>query len=96
VEGIPVSSGFLTILELQAMRADQLAGEAASDRQKGRTSIAWLNERIAQHYTTAKDTETDKRKVTILHQTPRSHSWIVLQIGLRPGSNRVLALGIIS
>jgi hypothetical protein len=71
VEGIPVSNGFLTILELQAMRADQLAGEAASDRQKGRTSIAWLKERIAQHYTTAKDTETDKRKVTILPPNPK-------------------------
>jgi hypothetical protein len=52
-------------------RADQLAGEAASDRQKGRTSIAWLKERISQHYTMAKDTETDKGKETILPPNPK-------------------------
>jgi hypothetical protein len=52
-------------------RADQLAGEAASDRQKGRTSIAWLKERISQHYTMAKDTETDKGKETILPPDPK-------------------------
>jgi hypothetical protein len=43
-------------------RADQLAGEAASQRRKGRTSIAWLKERISQHYTTAKEMETQKGK----------------------------------
>jgi ribonuclease HI len=30
-------------------RADQLAGEAASERRQGRTSIAWLKERISQY-----------------------------------------------
>jgi hypothetical protein len=28
-------------------QADQLAGEAAFNKQKGRTSIAWLEERIS-------------------------------------------------
>jgi hypothetical protein len=31
-------------------RADQLAGKAASEKRKGRTSIAWLKERISQLY----------------------------------------------
>jgi hypothetical protein len=43
-------------------RADQLAEKAASEKRKGRTSIAWLKERISQHYTMAKDTEVDKGK----------------------------------
>jgi hypothetical protein len=52
-------------------RADMLAGQAASERQKGRTSIAWLKERISQHYTMATDTETDKGKETILPPSPK-------------------------
>jgi hypothetical protein len=52
-------------------RADQLAGEAASNKQKGRTSIAWLKERIPQHYAMAKDIETDKGKDSILPPPPK-------------------------
>jgi hypothetical protein len=51
-------------------RADQLAGEA-TQRKKGRTSIAWLKERISQHYTTAKDMETQKVKEAILPPAPK-------------------------
>jgi ribonuclease HI len=43
-------------------RADQLAGDAASEKQKGRTSIAWLKERISKYFTMAKDSEIDKGK----------------------------------
>jgi hypothetical protein len=51
-------------------RSDQLAGEAASERH-GRTSIAWLKERISQHFTVAKDSETDKGKETITPPAPK-------------------------
>jgi ribonuclease HI len=51
--------------------ADQLAGMAASEKQKGRTSITWLKERISQHYTMAKDTEVDKGKHSIIPPTPK-------------------------
>jgi hypothetical protein len=43
-------------------RADQLGGDAAAEKQKGRTSIAWLKERISKYYTMAKDTEIDRGK----------------------------------
>jgi hypothetical protein len=52
-------------------RADMLAGQAASERRKGRSSIAWLTERMSQHYTMATDTETDKGKETILPPSPK-------------------------
>jgi ribonuclease HI len=52
-------------------RADQLAGEAASQKKKGQTSIAWLKERISQHYTTAKEMETEKGKQAILPPAPK-------------------------
>jgi hypothetical protein len=47
-------------------RADQLAGEAAAEKKKGRTLIAWLKERISLHYSMAKDTETETGKESIL------------------------------
>jgi hypothetical protein len=47
-------------------RADRLARGAASEVQKGRTSIAWLKECISQHYSTAKDTETERGKDSII------------------------------
>jgi hypothetical protein len=50
-------------------RADQLAGEAASEKRHGRTSIAWLKERISQHFTMAKDSEIDKGKESITPST---------------------------
>jgi hypothetical protein len=46
-------------------------GEAASNKQKGRASIAWLKERIYQHYAMAKDMETDKGKDSILPPPPK-------------------------
>jgi ribonuclease HI len=52
-------------------RADQLAGEAAEHNQKGRTSIAWLKERMSEHYNTAKEMETQKGKVSILQPAPK-------------------------
>jgi hypothetical protein len=52
-------------------RADQLSGKAASEKRKGRTSIAWLKQRISQHYTMAKDTEVDKRKHSITPPAPQ-------------------------
>jgi hypothetical protein len=52
-------------------RAGQLAGEAASQKQKGQTSIAWLKERISKHYEMAKDMETDKGKESILPPPPK-------------------------
>jgi hypothetical protein len=52
-------------------RADQLARKAASEKRKGRTSIAWLKERISQHYSTAKDTEVDKGKHAIIPPAPK-------------------------
>jgi hypothetical protein len=47
-------------------RADQMAGQAVPEKHIGRTSIAWLTERISQHYTMAKDTEVDKRRHSII------------------------------
>jgi hypothetical protein len=52
-------------------RADQLAGEAAAEKKPGRTSIAWLKERISQHYSMAKDTETERGKDSILPPAPK-------------------------
>jgi hypothetical protein len=52
-------------------RADQLAWKAASEKRKGRTSIAWLKERISQHYTMGKDTEVDKGKHSIIPPAPQ-------------------------
>jgi ribonuclease HI len=52
-------------------RADQLAGEAAAEKKTGRTSIAWLKERISQHYSMAKDTETERGKDSILPLAPK-------------------------
>jgi hypothetical protein len=52
-------------------RADQLAGEAASERRQRRTSIAWLKERISQHFTIAKDSEIDKGKESITPPAPK-------------------------
>jgi hypothetical protein len=52
-------------------RADQLAGNAASETQKGRTSIAWLKERIPQNYTMAKDSEVEKGKHSIIPPAPQ-------------------------
>jgi ribonuclease HI len=63
-------------------RADQLAGEAAAEKKTGRTSIAWLKERISQHYSMAKDTETERGKDSILPQPLRSRFWMVPQIDL--------------
>jgi hypothetical protein len=52
-------------------RADQLAGEAAAEKKTGRTSIAWLKERVSQHYSMAKDTETERGKDSILPPAPK-------------------------
>jgi hypothetical protein len=52
-------------------RADQLASEVASQKQKGQTSIAWLKERISKYYELAKDMETDKGKESILPPPPK-------------------------
>jgi ribonuclease HI len=52
-------------------RADQLAWKAASEKRKGRTSIAWLQERISQHYSMAKATEVDKGKHSIIPPAPK-------------------------
>jgi ribonuclease HI len=52
-------------------RADQLAGEAAAEKTTGRTSIAWVKERISQHYSMAKDTETERGKDSILPPAPK-------------------------
>jgi hypothetical protein len=52
-------------------RADQLAGEAPAEKHTGRTSIAWLKERISQHYTTAKGTEVGKGKHSIIPPAPK-------------------------
>jgi ribonuclease HI len=51
-------------------RADQLAGDAVAEKNTGRASIAWLKERISQHYSMAKDTETDRGKDSILPPAP--------------------------
>jgi hypothetical protein len=51
--------------------ADQLAGEAATENKTGRTSITWLKERISQHHSTAKDTETERGKDSILLPAPK-------------------------
>jgi ribonuclease HI len=51
-------------------RADQLAGDAAAEKITGRASIAWLKERISQHYSMAKDTETERGKDSILPPAP--------------------------
>jgi hypothetical protein len=37
-----------------------------------RTSIAWLKERISQHYSMAKDTETERGKDSILPPAPKT------------------------
>jgi ribonuclease HI len=47
-------------------RADQLAGEAAAEKKNGRTSIAWVKERISLHYMIVKETETERGKHSIL------------------------------
>jgi hypothetical protein len=52
-------------------RADQLAGEAAAGKKNGRTSIAWLKERISVHYSMAKETEPEKGKHPILPSAPK-------------------------
>jgi hypothetical protein len=52
-------------------RADQLAGEAASEKRYGRTSIAWLKERISQHVTIGKNSEIDKGKEAITTPAPK-------------------------
>jgi ribonuclease HI len=52
-------------------RADQLAGEAPAEKETGRTSIAWLKERISQHYSMAKDTETERGKDSTLPPAPK-------------------------
>jgi hypothetical protein len=52
-------------------RADQRAGEAAAENKTGRTSIAWLKERISQHYSMAKDTEPERGKHSILPPAPK-------------------------
>jgi ribonuclease HI len=51
--------------------ADQLAGEAAAEKKTGRTSIAWLKERISQHYSMAKDISTERGKDSILPPAPK-------------------------
>jgi hypothetical protein len=51
-------------------RPDQLCGEAASNKKKGQTSIAWLKKLISQYYAMAKDMETDKGKDSILPLPP--------------------------
>jgi ribonuclease HI len=51
-------------------RANQLAGEATAGNKNGRTSIAWLKERISLHYTMAKETETERGKHSILPPAP--------------------------
>jgi ribonuclease HI len=53
-------------------RTHQLAGEAAAEKKTARTSIASLKETIAQHYSMAKDTETEQGKDSIL--PPARHS----------------------
>jgi ribonuclease HI len=50
---------------------DQLAGEAMAEKKTGRTSIAWLKERISQHYSMPKDTETERGKNSILPPAPK-------------------------
>jgi hypothetical protein len=52
-------------------RADQLAGTAAAEKKTGHTSIAWLKERISQHYSMAKDTETERGQDSILPPPPK-------------------------
>jgi hypothetical protein len=52
-------------------RADELAGEAVPEKKTGRTSIASPKERISQHYTTAKDTETERGNDSILPPAPK-------------------------
>jgi hypothetical protein len=53
------------------LSADQPAGEAAAEKKTGRTSIAWLKERISKHYSMAKDTETELGKDSILPPAPK-------------------------
>jgi hypothetical protein len=51
--------------------ADQLTGDTAAETKSGRTSIAWLKQRISQHDSMAKDTETDRGKDSILRPAPK-------------------------
>jgi hypothetical protein len=51
--------------------AGQLTGGAAAGEKTGRTSIAWLKERIPHHYSMAKDTETERGKDSILPPAPK-------------------------
>jgi hypothetical protein len=46
-------------------RSDQLAGGAALEERRGRTSIAWLKGQISKHFAMAKDTKIDKGKESI-------------------------------
>jgi ribonuclease HI len=55
-------------------RAGRLAGEEASEVQNGRTSIAWLKERISQNYSMAKHTEMEGGKDSII--TPPKKSFL--------------------
>jgi hypothetical protein len=63
-------------------RADQLTGEAAAEKRTGRTSIIWLKERISQHYSMAKETETERGTDSILPLAPK-------KLFLDGGSNRI-------
>jgi hypothetical protein len=56
------------VVDQDTVRAN---GEAASQKKKGQTSIAWIKERISQHYTTAKEMEADKGKQAILPPAPK-------------------------
>jgi hypothetical protein len=81
--------------------ADQLAGEAALEKRKGRTSTAWLKERIPQHFTMAKDSEIDKGKESItpapkkLRTASQGHctdsDWALAVCTICPLSNQLMA-----
>jgi hypothetical protein len=69
---------------------DQRARKAASEKRKGRTSIAWLKERVSQHYGMAKDTDADKGKHVIITPATKTVHQIALleqlpRSGLGPG-----------
>jgi hypothetical protein len=55
---------------IQGLRVTHLLGEAASEKERGRTSIAWLKPRIPQHYTTVTVTEGEKGKNSIIPPAP--------------------------